>query len=364
MFFSSAAFLDSVTEDMYAWKAGGGYFVSNSVGGRTRLPRTAIAAAAQLGVSQPRSSVSSISLASYLASIQRLLRHFPYTEMLAVFMPVYALLWAQTAVSPVAVWMMAPFVCAFAAGFIFNDMHDLADPGYKANPLLMGTLTRSQTQYLLAGFVALSVLSFFELYHSLLSRGLFIIYWFLGLAYSGLGIRFKERVVGPFVASFVIWTAGPFIVSVEFGIVRSTGLILAGTWLIYVGREIHHMISDYGCDLRTGYRTLAVRIGIARGRLWENGLFAGGSLCLIGDALSRRSLGHVLNGHYPALLTVLLVGAILTQAGGNPPSNARETRAAYRIVRLALIVFAVWFLKLAPIPATLAVWAFVTSARS
>lgn len=298
--------------------------------------------------------------------VRKLTRHFPYTEMLAVFMPVLAVAWAQgRARPPHGLAQLAPFLFAFAAGFIYNDLTDRRDPSYKRNPLLHGEVAERTVRSLLGVALALSCIGFLALYRSVSALALAAVYLCLCLAYSGLRLRFKETWLGPPVASVIIWTGGPLILALELGVCQwPVAVFLLGAWLIYAGREIHHMVSDYLCDLASGYRTFAVRLGVPRARRVENGLVLAGLLLLmVATALLLGGGPRSLAWHGWGVAGVLLLAGVW-QLAGNPADNRRETREGFWLARLAFVLLAVFVLRLDTAAAILAIWAFCTSHRS
>ena len=293
-------------------------------------------------------------------------RHFPYTEMLAVFMPIYAFAYnAKGFRVPQVLLLLVPFIFAFAAGFTYNDIADTADDPYvKTNPLVRQQITRRQAQIALVASLIISFASFYLQYRDIVARIVFPIYIFLCLAYSGLGIRFKETYFGPAVASFIIWTGGPLILAIEFDMLSwELWGFVSGVWLIYTAREIHHMVGDYNCDRESGYRTFAVRLGVLRARYTENVLFVAGGSMLVISALGLMRPVSPPSWGILGLFAILILAACL-HVFGNPPSIARETRGGYWLVRLFFVALATASLQLDPAVAVLVLWAFVISHRS
>lgn len=295
-----------------------------------------------------------------------LFRHFPYTEMLATFMPIYAALWSAEKINSFGAFAeMVPFVGAFASGFIYNDIQDSLDPHYKNNPIVEGMLSKNVALRWLLLSLTFTTISFIALFRSTFARISFFIYLVLCLAYSGLGVRLKERQVGPFIASLIIWVGGPSILAIEYRLadIRII-LFIVGIFLIYVAREIHHMVSDYLCDRESGYQTLAVRFGIPRSRIVEHNMFLAG-IGLLGFAIWPNKARPLLPGTWLILpMFAILLAAVVIQILDNPKANTKETRFAYWLIRLWIIAFAVALLPLPPVCAAFILWAFVTSGRS
>ena len=83
----------------------------------------------------------SASIRTSIRGVLKLMRHFPYTELLVVFFPFYAyLITIGYVTSPLALFLMAPFVLTNAVGFIYNNIVDLNDPSAK-NPIVAGDIT-------------------------------------------------------------------------------------------------------------------------------------------------------------------------------------------------------------------------------
>ena len=256
-----------------------------------------------------------------------LFRHFPYISLSAQFFPLYAYLYVTGEIqSAVSLLMMAPFIFSHAAGFAYNNLVDRFDPQFKRNPIADGKISALQARWIIALCIMISAITFGLLYRSLAAWALYLIYLFLGAAYSGLGLRFKETLAGPFVAAFVIWTAGPLILALEFAQLSEqivSGFIGA-VCLIYLGREIYHTIIDRENDLRAGLRTFGTRTSSSTQRVMLLLALTAGGICLfwsvynyfIGAPASESSTVMVI------LLAALILLAVLIETI-LPPSPSR-----------------------------------------
>lgn len=304
-------------------------------------------------------------LISSAANLGKLLRHFPYTEMLALFLPIYALLYVHgRIVSPVALLLMVPFVFAYAAGFVYNNITDIKDDPYiKTNPLVRGEVSQAYARAILSVCIAFSILSFLVLYNTNMARLVYFGYLFFCLAYSGCGVRFKERLAGPLIAAFVIWIGGPLILLTEFKSFDAVtiGLIL-GSWLVFIGREILHTITDYEADMRSGYRTFAIRAGLCTSSWTQNLSFIAGAMIL------ASSLYIYFNGWPTNAMGVLLFAvlglAVMVHLVACLNSQLLDQRTAYLLIRLFYVMYTAVILQLSPLLVLMFAWIFLTSKRS
>lgn len=295
--------------------------------------------------------------------VRRLLRHFPYTEMLVLFLPLYAYLIAGGKItSPWTLIYIVPFIFADAAGFVFNDMMDIRDPATKKNPIVAGELTKQQAQLLLLICLAVSIVLFLEFYSSIASRLIYFGYLFLCLSYSGLGIRFKETLIGPLVASFIVWIGGPFVFAIEHDILNiATIELLAGSFLIYVGREMLHMIVDYEHDVMSGYKTFSVRVSLPTQYAIKAFTFCVGSILLIASVNSY--LGERLGTIDIVLLWLVIGGAALFEIAACRGNTLFDHRVPYMTIRFFLVLLTILILNFSSIIAALVIWIYITSKR-
>ena len=303
------------------------------------------------------------SIRTAIGGVLKLMRHFPYTELLVVFFPFYAYLIAIGYVtSPFALFLMVPFVLTNAVGFIYNNIVDLNDPSAK-NPIVAGDITLRRARVVFIVFFAVSIASFLLQYTSRDAWAVFFVYYFFGLAYSGLGLRFKESLIGPIVASFVIWVGGPLVLATEFNVFDAVTVgLLLGTFFVYIGRETYHTIIDYYNDLESKNRTLAVTLGLKRAYAVKNGTF------LLGSALFLFSIYSYFQGWPSDSISILLVLLVIFSAtliiAYDLGVRFYDARNPWLLTKLFYIWYASVLLKLDALIALLFIWVFLTSKRS
>jgi 4-hydroxybenzoate polyprenyltransferase len=303
------------------------------------------------------------SIRALIRGVLTIMRHFPYTELLVVFFPFYAyLITLGYITSPSALLLLVPFILTNAVGFIYNNIADVNDPRAK-NPIVAGDITLRQAQAVFILFFAASIISFVLQYTSLTAWAIFFVYYFFGLAYSGLGLRFKESVVGPFVASFIIWVGGPLVLTTEFNVfnVITVGLLL-GTFFVYIGRETYHTIIDYYNDLKSRNQTLAVTLGLRGAYAVKDITF------LVGSTLFLSSMYSYFQGWPSDFISILLVLLVIASAvlviAYDLGVRLYDPRNPWLLTKLFYIWYAAVILKLDALIALLFIWVFLTSKRS
>jgi 4-hydroxybenzoate polyprenyltransferase len=303
------------------------------------------------------------SVRAFIRGALKLMRHFPYTELLVVFFPFYAYLIALGYItSPSALLLMVPFILTDAVGFTYNNIVDVNDPSEK-NPIVAGDITLRQAQVVFILLVATPIISFVLQYTSLTAWAIFFVYYFFGLAYSGLGLRFKESIVGPIVASFIIWTGGPLVLTAEFNVFNgvTVGLLL-GTFFVYIGRETYHTIIDYDNDLASKNQTLAVTLGLRGAYAVKDTTF------LIGSALFLFSIYSYFQGWPSDFISILLVLLVIVSAAlviaYDLGVRFYDPRNPWLFTKLFYIWYAAVILKFDALIALLFIWVFLTSKRS
>jgi len=197
---------------------------------------------------------------------KRLFRHFPYSEYLFYFLPFFAILFSEGFIESLSsVFLLFPFLVSYAVIFVYNDLCDVGD-GSDRNPLAGKRDLQNFAWMILGTLIVLCLFSFFLLYRNSFSQLLFVVYFVVGLAYSGLKVRFKETVVGVFVAGFLSRLGGPLIFVAEYEAFTSVTLVLLGAMFLFgVSREVEHTIIDYSDDLSNGVKTFTVLLGRAAG---------------------------------------------------------------------------------------------------
>lgn len=293
---------------------------------------------------------------------KRLLRHFPYTEYLFYFLPFVALLAADGIIdAPADLLRIAPFIFAYTGIFIYNDLCDTNDPE-RRNPLVGAEKQRIIAWMLLGGCLLAGMGIFIAAYPSLSSRLLFAGYLVLGLAYSGLGMRFKESPAGPFVASLLASAGGPFIYVTSYPVIpREASLLLIGVFLVGASRELAHTVLDYTDDLKSGYRSFSAIYGrrAAAGVKYVTLLAA---VPFLFEAYPPGAGYAIVVALFPPLLLASL--ALEALFDGHPSSLLVDyRRAPYVLVKFLFVVEVVAYLGFSPLYALLVVWIFATSKR-
>jgi len=294
-----------------------------------------------------------------------LFRHFPYVGISAQFFPLYAFLYAAGEIdSPAALLLMAPFVFSHAAGFAYNNLADRGDPAFKKNPIAEGMISVTQARWIIAACTAVSIALFGLLYRTPGAWLCYLLYLLLGFAYSGVGVRLKETLAGPFVAAFTIWAAGPWALALEYDQLGEQAILslLAAIYLIYLGREIYHTIIDFENDLRAGYRTFAVRTSSIVQRAALASSVSAGALGLL------LSIQFTLAGAPPNGIALLTGGVVVLAAGIEALYCLRHAgfhpATAFTLLRAGFILYAALILELPALAAAFLVWAFLMGGRS
>ena len=303
------------------------------------------------------------SIRTFIRGVVKLMRHFPYTELLVVFFPFYAyLITLGYITSPFALLLMVPFILTNAVGFIYNNIADVNDPSAK-NPIVAGDITLRQAQAVFILFFAASIVSFVLQYTSLTAWAIFFVYYFFGLAYSGLGLRFKESLVGPIVASFIIWVGGPLVLTTEFNVFNAVTVgLLLGTFFVYIGRETYHTMIDYYNDLKSKNQTLAVTLGLKGAYAVKDITF------LLGSSLFLFSIYSYFQGWPSDFISILLVLLVIVSAAlviaYDLGVRFYDPRNPWLLTKLFYIWYAAVILKFDALIALLFIWVFLTSKRS
>lgn len=304
-----------------------------------------------------------VSIKAFFRGVLKLMRHFPYTELLVVFFPFYAYLIALGYVtSPFALLLMVPFILTNAVGFIYNNITDVNDPLAK-NPIVAGAITLRQAQAVFVLFFIASIISFVLQYTSLTAWSIFFVYYFFGLAYSGLGLRLKESLVGPIVASFIIWVGGPLVLTAEFNVFNGvTGALLVGTFFVYIGRETYHTIIDYNNDLKSKNHTLAVTVGLRGACTVKDITF------LVGSTLFLFSIYSYFQGWPSDFISILLILLVIVSAAlviaYDLGVRFYDPRNPWLLTKLFYVWYAAVLLRFDALIALLFIWVFLTSKRS
>ncbi|MGZ7067919.1 MAG: UbiA family prenyltransferase [Methanobacterium sp.] len=158
--------------------------------------------------------------------------------------------------------LIIPFIPLFAAGFMYNTICDADKDPKEKNPITGGVISQKLALTSLVLLILLSIFIFILVYSSMTAFLLFLFLLFLWLAYSGIKIRFKERIIGPVIASVGFFVLPSAIILTEFNFFN-LGIfsLILGIFFIYTSHEIQHTIIDYESDLSFKCRTYAVITG-------------------------------------------------------------------------------------------------------
>lgn len=240
--------------------------------------------------------------------VKKSIRVFPYSEYLLTFLPFYAYLYQRGIIE--SVWtllLMIPFILANAGGFIYNTICDASSDSPKKNPIAAGLITKKDLYNVLYAVLCTTIILFIILYNSGLAILCFIAYILLWLSYSGLQIRFKESLLGPMVASIVLWVGGPFILLINYKYIDAAMFyLLASFFLIYTSNELNHQIGGYIEDRDAGTKTFTVRVGMTVSILLRIILLALGCMFFVLSAMYVLNLTILASiASYLILLLVL-----------------------------------------------------------
>lgn len=298
--------------------------------------------------------------------LKQLTRNFPYSEFLFPTIPIFAILIQQKLiVSPWSILLISPFLLVHAAGYCYNHICDSDIDSKEINPITRGEITKKQTGYIIGVILIATLITFIALYSSKEGLVLFLVYIFLWFAYSGINIRFKERYLGVFVASFILWVSTPLIIIAEFKYF-DTGVIflIIGIFLVYASREILHTIMDYEEDIRENCNSFAVKVGKKTAIITRYLFLGGGYTFLMASSL------HVIGAIFLpiVMLFALIFGTshLLEFAGSK--LNLRvgplgTARLPYYLISLYFLIYSCFILKLSALTILLVVWAYITTKR-
>lgn len=300
----------------------------------------------------------------FLEPLGALFRRFPYIDLSTQYIPVFAYLYINglaTHLSDLA--LLLPFIFGHAAGFAYNNLEDDGDPAFRGNPVEQGQIDPQTVRWMVIGLLLLSLVTFALFYSRWQAWLAYIIYVLLGLAYSGLGLRLKESLLGPFVAAYALYTAGPLAIALDKLPSWAPGAIglLVGVYLVFVGREIFHTYIDRENDLQTGYQTFGVRLSIKTQLISLALACIGGSLVLAWSMV-RFSGGWPQNG-----LGLAAGACILAAAGLQIRYTIRfaphHPVTAFIFYRLGFVLYGAYILDLAPLVAALFIWVFLINRK-
>ena len=215
-------------------------------------------------------------------------RAFPYTHFFVATFSFLALLIASNIISLGdfhTLFYLIPCFFTLLALYPHNELCDKEfDPPNK-NMITRGEVLEDDALLSSVLFTLLAIISAVVLYKSLLTIGVFCSYVVFTLAYSGLKLRFKTTIAGPFVASYILWVGPSLILLTIFSFWNNITIsLLLGIFLVFSAHELHHQIDDYISDKKLNARTLAVRFGI------KKSLFISGILTIVGFLLILYSM--------------------------------------------------------------------------
>ena len=211
-------------------------------------------------------NVSSLGKIDRISKIGLLIykRFFPYQHYFIITFPFFALLIKENPL--IESWwsisyLLPPFFSLIAM-FVYNELCDSKTDDISRNYVKQGKISRKEAKIVIILSIISSTISALFIYQSLATIALLCIYNFNSLAYSGLKIRFKTTLLGPFSASFILWIGPALILLTDFSLWTRTSIgLLLGTFLVFSAHETHHQFYDYSQDKHMNVKTLTVRIG-------------------------------------------------------------------------------------------------------
>ena len=291
-------------------------------------------------------------------------RVFPYGGYLITIFPFFAvLIHNDLIVSPWSLLLIIPFIPAMAAGFIYNTICDANKDPKEKNAITRGDFTKNNAFVVVIVSIIISFLIFLLTYTSKLSLIFFIFYIFLWLAYSGLKLRFKESLIAPLIASFVLWVGAPFILFTEFNYFDFTTILLwLGLFVIYIGHEIKHTTIDHDMDLEYNCKTFAVRCGKKTSTIIEYIALIAGYIFLL---ISINSLPGTLFIEFTILFALLFSTSIISTVSYGYKVNYNLSRdkifttLPYITTKIFIMVYSLIVLQLSILLVFFIIWIFL-----
>lgn len=191
-------------------------------------------------------------------------RFFPYPHYFILTVPFFALLLSNTISigAVMGISYLLPCVFALMAMFAYNELCDADIDPVEKNIITSGKLQKNDAILFIVFTTLCAIISAMFFYDSITTFIVFCSYVFFCLAYSGLKLRFKTTLAGPFVASYILWAGPSLLLLTEFSFWNNIALsLLIGIFLVFSAHELHHQIDDYPGDKKMNVRTLAVRFG-------------------------------------------------------------------------------------------------------
>jgi 4-hydroxybenzoate polyprenyltransferase len=189
---------------------------------------------------------------------------FPFGDYFFVVFPFISILLTDGLMN--SIWdllLVIPYGISMASGFIHNTICDLATDPKEKNIIGQGHLQKGLAENSMVILMLLAIISSIILYNSWIAIALFWSIILMALAYNGLGMRLKESMFGPIIASITLWIGAPLVILTEFNYIKNSLVLLLvfGIFFVYIGYEIQHTIRDYEIDLAYGNKTFSVRAG-------------------------------------------------------------------------------------------------------
>jgi 4-hydroxybenzoate polyprenyltransferase len=248
-----------------------------------------------------------------------------------------------------------------AAGFMYNTICDAPKDPIEKNPINRGDISEKNTFLGMVLLILGSISVFLILYKSYIAFSFFLVYIFLWLAYSGLRIRFKETVLGPLVASIVLFVGAPFIILLEFNYFDlSSVFLLLGLFLIYIAHEIAHTIKDYDVDKSYNCKTFAIILGRKYSAIIEYLTIIMGVAFLLGSSILIQT-----SIYFNLLLGIMFICSIITMIFYGFKSNFTNRHSfirlmPYLLTRIFIIGYACLILDLSPLLILFIIWISLT----
>lgn len=290
-------------------------------------------------------------------------RTFPYEQYLITSFPFFVILLVQGFdISLYSILLLLPFIIIMAGLFMYNTICDAPqDPKHK-NPITRGDISKRSVKLGMWTCVILSILLVLLLYRSYLSILVFLFYVFLSFSYSGLKLRFKETILGPPLASFLLFCAAPLLLLVEFDYFTIPSiLLLLGIFFIYFGHEIKHTVIEYDMDKSASCKTFAVTLGRKYSTIIEYLLLIIGfgllicSSFLVGNSLSVNAIFVVL-----ALISIISTISYGLKKKFNINEDMLKNDLPYIVTKIIYVGYACLILNLPLLIVFFIIWILFT----
>lgn len=258
-------------------------------------------------------------LVRVLFSLRHAVRVFPYQRYLVMLFPGFALLLASSKIGAFEILLfMLSFAFAMAAGFIYNTVCDAEKDPEEKNPITRGDISTKCAVRALVLSLFIATVLFIWASRSIFALFSFAVYMWIWFAYSGLGVRLKESVLGPVAASIVLWSGPQMLLLVSFSYLNmSAALLILGLFSIYTSYEIKHTLIDYDTDVAYDNKTFAVILGQERASLVAYTALTFGSVFLLASAyFPPPGFGNTLLLFFALLFIISIVFTALYESRG------------------------------------------------